>query len=224
MEIYYSRVWGTVCDDGWTREDGDVVCKQLGYSRVASIKPRAYYGQGSGHIWMSNVRCSGTESHLHDCRCNGWGQAACRHTEDVGVVCEGYSKGTELICYSESLTACSLLFSIEKPVLVRLTGNSNNNQGRVQVFFSNVWGSVCDSNWNIYDGHVVCRQLGYEKASAIRTGTTYGSDGSTVWMDNVQCTASKRRLQDCNFSGWGTKASHCTSSRKAGVVCSGSGK
>jgi hypothetical protein len=103
--------------------------------------------------------------------------------------------------------------------VVRLVGGNKKNQGLVQVFYASTWGSVCDSNWNIYDAHVVCRQMGYVKALSARTGLQYGNYTSPVWMDNVQCTGSKRRLQDCDFPGWGVRGSHCSGDRKAGVVC-----
>lgn len=31
VEIYVSGTWGTIDDDPWTRENAQVVCRQLGY-------------------------------------------------------------------------------------------------------------------------------------------------------------------------------------------------
>ena len=43
---------------------------------------------------------------------------------------------------------------------VRLVGGTDNNEGRVEICFSNVWGTVCDNMWDATDAMVTCRQLG----------------------------------------------------------------
>ena len=89
MEVYYNGEWGTVCDDGWDLNDAQVVCRQLGYGQATSALLRAYYGQGSGNIWLSNLDCDGTELTIGSCPNSGWGihTAFCSHAEDAGVRC-----------------------------------------------------------------------------------------------------------------------------------------
>lgn len=38
---------------------------------------------------------------------------------------------------------------------------SNPLEGRVEVCYDRVWGTVCHNNWNALDASVVCFQLGY---------------------------------------------------------------
>ena len=45
---------------------------------------------------------------------------------------------------------------------VRLTGGSNQYEGRVQYCVNGVWQSFCDYSWNNYDAYTVCRHLGYQ--------------------------------------------------------------
>ena len=87
MEIYYRGSWGTVCDDLWDINDARVVCRQLGYPSAVSAPHRAFFGQGSGRIWLDNVQCQGNESSIVNCRHPSWGVHDCGHREDASVVC-----------------------------------------------------------------------------------------------------------------------------------------
>ena len=89
VEIYYQNQWGTVCDDSFDLNDGDVVCRQLGFGTAIAVFGLAAFGQGTGNIWLDNLHCSGTESCLGNCPHNGWGVHDCAHFEDAGVRCTG---------------------------------------------------------------------------------------------------------------------------------------
>ena len=47
----------------------------------------AYFGRGTGNIWLDNVWCSGTESRLIECPANLVGVHNCGHNEDASVHC-----------------------------------------------------------------------------------------------------------------------------------------
>lgn len=50
VEVFHERRWGTVCDDGWDKKDGDVVCRMLGFPGADEVYRMARFGQGGGQF------------------------------------------------------------------------------------------------------------------------------------------------------------------------------
>lgn len=48
---------------------------------------------------------------------------------------------------------------------LRLVGGVEAYEGRVEVCFSGVWGTVCDDIWNSLNAEVACNQLGLNFSS-----------------------------------------------------------
>ena len=87
VEIYYNGIWGTVCDDGWGLTEAEVVCTELGLGEAVAAIPSAFYGKGSGQIWLDDVECIGTEETIRNCSYIGWEYHNCTHENDASVNC-----------------------------------------------------------------------------------------------------------------------------------------
>uniref|UniRef100_A0A663MMP9 Scavenger receptor cysteine rich family member with 4 domains n=1 Tax=Athene cunicularia TaxID=194338 RepID=A0A663MMP9_ATHCN len=87
VEMFYLSQWGTVCDDAWDLRDAKVVCRQLGCGHAMAAWGEARYGQGTGYIFLDNLKCKGHEPSLLRCSHIRWDVHNCDHSEDAGAVC-----------------------------------------------------------------------------------------------------------------------------------------
>ncbi|XP_044844368.1 deleted in malignant brain tumors 1 protein-like [Mauremys mutica] len=198
VEVLHNQQWGTVCNDNWDLQDAGVVCRQLGCGTALSAPGGVRFGQGSDHIWLDDINCTGTEAALSDCWARPWGDNNCTHRDDASVVCSdaGISEVTQL----------------------RLVNGPSRCAGRVEVFHNQQWGTVCDNSWELQDAGVVCRQLGCGTALSAPGGARFGRGSDHIWLDDVNCTGTEVALSDCRARPWGD--SNCTHGEDAGVVCS----
>ena len=103
---------------------------------------------------------------------------------------------------------------------VRLSGSGSTlKAGRVEIFYGDRWGTICDNSWDMNDATVVCKMLGYESAGDAPRGAYYGQGVGPVWLDEVDCAGSESSLEDCSNGGFGNVA--CDHVNDASVVCSG---
>ena len=115
LEIYHNGTWGTVCDDGFTDAAARVVCHALGFGYVGREEKKIeIYGVGEGQIWLDDVQCTGTESHVGECSHKGWGVHNCGHHEDVAVSCVGAIKSASSPMWIQTATALLLLLMLRR--------------------------------------------------------------------------------------------------------------
>ncbi|XP_078453664.1 scavenger receptor cysteine-rich domain-containing protein DMBT1-like isoform X2 [Lampetra planeri] len=209
VEVLYNGSWGTVCDDYWSINDAQVVCRKVGCGAALSAQSNAYFGQGNGTIWLDDVTCNGSESSLGNCSHLPWGQHNCVHAEDAGVICSAQTS-------SSPTTRQPTSQLIESAI--RLVGGGSSCQGRVEVLYSGSWGTVCDDGWNINDAQVVCRKLGCGTALSAQSNAYFGQGNGTIWMDDVTCNGSESSLGNCPHLPWGQH--NCVHGEDAGVICS----
>jgi len=181
VEICVEGRWGTICDYSWDSRDASVVCRQLGYPSLGPVPYRnAFYGRGSGPIWLQYLSCTGNETNLLNCSHSGFGVNYCSHSSDVGVQCP---VPVRVNCTTGD---------------VRLVDGRNEMEGRVEVCYNWVWWAVDDSYWDIRDATVVCRHLHYPSNWVIPLTTAiFGRGNATILVRDFRCNGYENSLYEC---------------------------
>ena len=103
---------------------------------------------------------------------------------------------------------------------VRLAGGSDTD-GRVEVFYSGIWGTVCNMNnsWSVQDANVACRQLGLGPLIKMTLAVDYQPASGVIMTDGFGCHGTESFLAECLNVSWGNTG--CKHGDDVGIKCSG---
>ncbi|KAG7277961.1 hypothetical protein CRUP_022131, partial [Coryphaenoides rupestris] len=100
---------------------------------------------------------------------------------------------------------------------LRLSNGRGRCSGRLEIFHSNSWGTVCDDEWELKTADVVCRQLGCGQALSSPGNLEFGPGSGPIWLDNVVCNGEEEALSQCAHQEFGEH--NCGHHEDVGVIC-----
>ncbi|XP_014048050.1 uncharacterized protein isoform X3 [Salmo salar] len=226
VEIYYNGQWGTVCDDDWDMNDAKVVCKQLGCGSAMSSPGSARFGQGSGQIWMDDIKCSGSESTLT--QCSHTTKHNCNHGEDAGVVClSGLTLRMPILSTTPSHSAFSpgekVQFICSVPQRISITATFDLYMGGSSIMTQAVESTqtrvifTLSSLQSAHQGRYSCRQQITQNGQNIISSSSSNSMDITIVVllqPNISLSAPNGGMF------WGLQGPEVTRGHSFSITCS----
>ena len=100
---------------------------------------------------------------------------------------------------------------------IRILDGTGENEGRVEIMYQGIWGTICDDGWDDIDASIACKELGFSHGNAM-TQAQFGSGTGPVWLRQVGCFGNESRLSYCTHTGAGNTMG-CSHAQDAGVKC-----
>ncbi|KAM9683685.1 uncharacterized protein ACBT57_000731 [Dama dama] len=208
LEVFYNGTWGSVCRSPMDDVTVSIICSQLGCGDSGSLNTSVGLREGSRPRWVDGIQCRKTDTSLWQCPSDPWKYSSCSPKEEAYISCAGRRP--------KSCPAAAPCTDREK---LRLRGGDSECSGRVEVWHSGSWGTVCDDSWSLAEAEVVCQQLGCGPALEAVRAAAFGPGSGSIWLDEVRCGGRESSLWDCAADPWGQ--SDCKHEEDAGVRCSG---
>ncbi|XP_069058193.1 CD5 antigen-like [Pleurodeles waltl] len=124
------------------------------------------------------------------------------------------------VCLLQVLIAVAVCSGSVYSDRVRLTNSKAPCAGVVQVKVRRTWEVVCDSQWDLHDAAVVCRELGFGVPYSVPPSSVFGAAVTeAVGISDVQCRGDEVSLRQCPHST--SIQDFCYDGRFAGVNCTG---
>ncbi|XP_021368435.1 deleted in malignant brain tumors 1 protein-like [Mizuhopecten yessoensis] len=179
LEVRQNGIWGRVCMHEWDDRDANVACKHQGYAGGLAY---LHIMKNRRPIMLRSVRCKGTEDKLTDCPHNP-------HPDLDN--CNFNSNDAGILCYKKTGMKYRLNTRRQQP----------SSEGRVEIFYDGVWGTVCSWSWQSADAKVLCRQLGYQDGIV-----SYNVEKSLPqinrWVTGFFCQGNEKTMMTCLNTGF----------------------
>ena len=136
-----------------------------------------------------------------------------------GISVSVYVAGLSLsVVHLLFLCLCVDTFDSSDKFSLRLIGGDNSS-GRVEVFYNNEWGTICNDDFDLTDGLVICRLLGFVNVLRLPHWSEFGRGYGPIWVDELECIGNETSIGECQANEWGEHdcshfedvSLHCTS-------------
>ena len=100
---------------------------------------------------------------------------------------------------------------------MRLADGSSYSEGRVEVYYSGRWGTVCNDGWTDKYASLVCAQLGFGSSGKL---ANFGPGTGYIFLEKIMCSINDTILSSCGHYGVGITI-QCSHQDDVGVKCDG---
>lgn len=190
LEAYDNSTSNRVCDFQFGLKEATVACRQLGFAfgAVRNLSDTTNLASStSGFLQINSIDCLGHETSLNQCSQISWGiYENCSSGKYIGLICNNSSATTKTCDASqwlcENASECVQLTYLcdgvrdcsdssdenpsrcDLPIEFRLSGYSPSSdvvEGRAEVRYKGVWGTICNDGIDEMEAIVFCRSIGF---------------------------------------------------------------
>ncbi|XP_050401189.2 scavenger receptor cysteine-rich type 1 protein M130-like [Patella vulgata] len=192
---------GYVCDFiRFYDQEATVVCKTLGFNRGERLESSSL-PEGT-KWWGVQLSCFYGSSTIESCKVSDWSysyNASLNSTRSEFDKCRNTSYAISVSCYGQ----------------VRLHDDSNNIGIVLVRTGNNERGAFCADGFDLTDGDVACREIGYSGISRIVAASTFSHLNYSIVSYNYDCVGGEMSLLNCS----NINQTNCASRNYATIEC-----